>query len=194
MSAGDDLAAIRIAKDNGSSKERIVAAAIELMAEGNPNPTADDIAKRANLGRRTVFRQFNYMEQLYEALIVEIESRLTVIAMPLNSSDWREQIEEIADRRVLAFQEFLPFKRVAEIHIYRSQKLKESMIRRKAIMRSFLESIVAKNIADNKLLFEAIDLCLSYETWERLRFQQNLSEPDAREVIGLLLSQLLGDS
>lgn len=189
MVADHDVTAVGTGGGNGTSKERVVAAAIELLAEGNMSPTAHDIAKRANLGRRTVFRQFRDMEQLYESIIDVIQSRLTVIARPLQSVDWKAKVKEIAERRISYYQEFLPIQRAANAHIHRSPSLQASMMRRKNIMRAFLESSLPREVLNNTVLVEAIDLCLSYETWERLRFQQNLSQLDTMKVIEFLISK-----
>ena len=51
-----------------NNRQRIVAAMIELIGEGHITPGAEDVAARAGVGLRTVFRHFNDMESLYAAL------------------------------------------------------------------------------------------------------------------------------
>ena len=50
------------------SREAIAAALFELVGEGNLEPTAQQVADRAHVGIRTVFRHFSDMEALYATL------------------------------------------------------------------------------------------------------------------------------
>ena len=50
------------------SRSRIVAAMIELVREGCVAPTAEQVALRADVGLRTVFRHFDDMESLYREI------------------------------------------------------------------------------------------------------------------------------
>ena len=44
------------------TRERIVDAVFELVSEGTVRPTAEEVASRAGVGIRTVFRHFDDME------------------------------------------------------------------------------------------------------------------------------------
>ena len=47
------------------SRARIVAAMLELVRLGNASPNAVEVAARAGVGLRSVFRHFKDMESLY---------------------------------------------------------------------------------------------------------------------------------
>ncbi len=46
----------------------IVSAILELLRAGTVRPTAEQVAARAKVGVRTVFRHFDAMESLYAAM------------------------------------------------------------------------------------------------------------------------------
>ena len=48
------------------SRHLIVEAMIELIDEGVLTPTAQQVAKRANVGIRSVFRHFDDMDSIFE--------------------------------------------------------------------------------------------------------------------------------
>ena len=50
------------------SRQRIVAALFDLVGAGVLQPTAQQVAARAGVGMRTVFRHFSEMETLYAAM------------------------------------------------------------------------------------------------------------------------------
>lgn len=173
------------------TRSRIVAAAVELMREANINPTADEIAARANIGRRSVFRHFKNMEGLHQLIILELGKPLALVPPPFQSSDWQGQIYEIMDRRLAIFEAFLPFKRAADAHRHASPVLQADYNAHVSSMRSRLTSVLPSDIRGRQPLFEAIDLALSFEAWQRLRVEQQLCVAEAREAIATLLSHLL---
>ena len=61
------------------SREAIVAALMELVGRGVLQPTMQEIAERAGVGVRSVFRHFSEMETLYRAM----DARLEAEARPL---------------------------------------------------------------------------------------------------------------
>lgn len=178
------------AKRAQQSRDRIVAATLELLAEGNVRPTAEQIAARSGVGRRTVFRHFKDMEKLHQELIVGVAKRLTMLAAPFQSVGWEGKLQEIIDRRSRAFEEFMPFQRAADAHREGSPPIEAARSNRLAIMRSVLESILPQAIKDQKPLLEAIDLALSLSTWEHLRIDQGLCPEDAQEAVATLISCL----
>ena len=65
------------------SREAIAAALYELVGEGNPEPTAQQVADRAGVGIRSVFRHFADIEALYTTL----DARLLEETLPLRLGD-----------------------------------------------------------------------------------------------------------
>lgn len=182
----------RVRRKQGA-RQRTVAAALELLGEGNIRPTAEQIADRAGLGRRTVFRQFNAMEDLFREIVTELAKQYTVLNDPYQSTQWQDQLSELMDRRLTIYEQLLPYKRAADELRHSSHVLKESHVRRRADMRAKLEEILPPAILKNRTLLNVIDLTLSYDAWQRLRIEQDLSLDDARAAIELLLSVLLPD-
>ena len=63
---------------SGRSRRRIIEALFELMREGEMSPLAVDVASRAGVGLRTVFRHFEDMESIFEEMTAELKA----IVMP----------------------------------------------------------------------------------------------------------------
>lgn len=173
------------------TRRRIVDAAIELMREQNINPTAEEIAVRANIGRRTVFRHFNNMEGLIQLITLELAKPLAIVPVALESNDWQGQIYEIMNRRLAMFELFMPFQRASEAHRHSSPTLQAVYNAYVSSMRSRLIRPLPPEISNRKPLLEAIDVALSLEVWQTLRVKQNLSVEDSSAVVETLLSHLL---
>ena len=56
-------------KRSQTSRDKIVAAMLALVEEGAITPSAEQVATRARVGLRTVFRQYSDMETLYAAML-----------------------------------------------------------------------------------------------------------------------------
>ena len=121
------------------SQQRIVNAMLELVAAGNMEPSADQIAVAARVGRRSVFRHFEDMDTLYREMTDRLEATMgSVILRKFEAPDWRGKVLELVDRRAGAFEALMPFMRAGQVHRHRSPFLKESHARFVGLLRQIL--------------------------------------------------------
>lgn len=175
------------------SKAGIVHALFELIGEGVTAPTADEVAERASIGIRTVFRQFKDMDTLYGALDVLLNELYgPVFLAPVPEGSVEERITEFVARRGKGYEGIAPYKRAANIKRARSEFLQErhdTLVRRmsKDLRRWFPE---LKNM--DAPTVHALELVTSFEAWERLRVDQRLGKRRAAEAMMQAMSALLG--
>jgi AcrR family transcriptional regulator len=166
------------------NRSRIVDALLKLVGAGTVMPSAEEVAKQAGVGLRTVFRHFADMESLYR----EISERMTLEILPIaqrpfRSDDWRERLEELVERRAQVFERLLPFKIAGDAHRHGSPFLTSEQSAIVKTLREALRYAIGPKAIDEKLRFEALDLVMSFESWRRLRVDQGLSARDARAVM-----------
>ena len=97
---------------NRSTRTRaaIVQAMVDLVGGGNAAPTSEDVAERANVGLRTVFRHFEDMETLYQEVDQVIKARvfpefdLKTLTGPLE-----DRARKLIERRAHFFETVHPF-------------------------------------------------------------------------------------
>jgi len=166
-----------------TSRDKMVAAMLELVREGAIMPSADQVATRAQVGLRTVFRQYKDMETLYAAMLGGLSKYYEGWAAPLTAPDWQGQLRELMDRRVVTYERLLPFKRAGDAHRHMSPSIDAENARMLALMRGRLRSLVPDAVAADATRFETLDLVGSFAAWQRLRSEQNLSFEQAREVV-----------
>lgn len=185
------LRAARTALDGDGRKHRsqksqmlIVNALLELVAQGNLEPSADQIAEIAKVGRRSVFRHFKDMDTLYREMHKSIAASLgSIIEQPFQAADWRGRVLELVDRRALAFEKLRPFLRAGQIHRHRSPYLRTSHAEFVELLRTILLGVLPKEAAQNAVLIEMLDMLLSFENWSRLRDSQGLSVAKSKRVL-----------
>jgi AcrR family transcriptional regulator len=174
------------------SRARIIAAMLDLTQEGHVSASAEMVAERANVGLRTVFRQFKDMDSLYREMSLNIETRLrSQVSLEFKGETWRERLRELIHRRAALFDKIAPFKRAEAAHRHRSKVLEHDIVRMNAFLRETLRRVLPPKISEQNTLFEVLDLLLSFETWDRLRRGQGLGARRAREVVEASVERIL---
>src|SRR6201987_2403598 len=109
------------------SQTLIVNAMLELVAKGNLEPSADQIADIAKVGRRSVFRHFKDMDTLYREMTNSIATTMgSIVLQPFQAADWTGRVLELVDRRAVGFEKMKPFLLAGQVHRHRSPYLKAS--------------------------------------------------------------------
>jgi AcrR family transcriptional regulator len=191
-SIADEPAGDGRARRAARSREAIVAALLELVGEGVLQPTAQQVAERAGVGLRSVFRHFDDMDGLFAAM----DARLRTDALPLVRAEpvegsLRRRVRELARRRGQLFERIAPYKRAATVQRWRSDFLRG----RHAILVRDLRADVLRSLPELRRArwerIEAIDLVASFEAWDRLRTDQRLTRERAEAALALAVLALL---
>lgn len=175
-----------------ANRRRIAEAMIELIRQGEVAPSAERVAERAGVGRRTVFRLFNDMEGVYREMHAVMVTRLQPMFLaPFAGRTWRERLDEAIERRARMYEEMLPVKSAADAHRYRSRFLQKEHDKLTRLQRDALLEILPQSIAAQADKVEALDLALSFEAWRRLRQEQSLPFKRAVAVMRRLTRALV---
>jgi AcrR family transcriptional regulator len=174
------------------SRDRIVAAMMELVEEGQLSPIAEQVAERANVGLRSVFRHFKDMESLFAEMSVRLTRHYQAALAPFASTDWRGQLAESLERRIGVFELLLPYKRAADAHRHRSTTIQNMHATTSQLMRARLRGMLPPQLQDDASAIETLDFLLSIDSWQRLRIEQKLSVDAARAIIEAQVRGLTG--
>jgi len=178
-----------------NNRARIVTAMLEIIRTGDMSPSADQVAARADVGLRTVFRHFKDMDSLYSEMSIAIEDELrAVVVTPFRSTDWKDRVIELVDRRAFAFEKIAPFKHASEAYRHRSRFLDQDSGKLVMVLRQILVGELRPPLVDDPLKVETLDLLLSFEAWSRLRREQGLSIEQASEVLRAAVRRILDEA
>jgi AcrR family transcriptional regulator len=175
------------------SRDRIIAAMMTLVADGHLNPSAEDVAARAEVGLRSVFRHFKDMDSLYAEMSLRLTRLYEPALEPFISADWRGKLGEMIVRRTNIYEQLLPFKRAADAHRHESPSIEANHKATTRMLRDRLAHILPPTIAGNPQAFEVIDLLLSIDCWQRLRIEQQLDAAMARRLIDTQIGLITGN-
>lgn len=167
-----------------ANRNKLVAAMIELVREGSIAPTAEQVAARAQVALRTVFRHFDDMESLYREIDTEIMQLITpLISSPFKATDWRGRLSESIERRAKLFETILPFRIATEALRHQSAFLQEKQQVIMQLQNATLQRILPPTIVAQKPTLAALNLLLSINAWQQLRLDQGLGQDMAKQVM-----------
>jgi AcrR family transcriptional regulator len=176
------------------SRQAIVAALVELVGRGIPQPTAQQVADRAGVGIRSVFRHFSEMESLYAAMDARLEGDAVQILRGGDRSGALERrVAGLVRQRAAFFERIAPYKRSANLLRGRSRFLQERHQRLRQGLREDLLAWLPELRRAPADLVEALDLVLAFEAWDVLRNDRGLSTRRARAVLERTVRALLRD-
>ncbi len=166
---------------------------MELIANGELNPSAARVAEEAGIGLRTVFRHFDDMDALYAEITATIAERvMPIVTAPYAGDDWRAHVRELAKRRVRVFEAMLPFRLAANIKRYQSPFLMGQYARVVTLERELVLRLLPAPVLARRIPVEALCAALSFQTWRALRHDQGLSAEDAGAVTAHMVEALIG--
>lgn len=171
----------------------IVEALMQLVGEGVIEPTAQQVAARAKVGIRTVFRRFDDMEMLFG----EMDARLQAQAVPLLlggevTGALSQRARALVAQRTRFYDRIAPFKRASNVKRERSPFLRARHAQLVQALRADLLRWLPELVSASSAVTDAIELATSFEAWDRLRSDQHLSRPRAQAAMEQAVHALLG--
>ena len=176
MATSTDLATDGRIQRSERSRTAIVQALLELIGEGSLSPTAQQVAERANVGVRTVFRHFSDMETLFSTMNDQLSEEVdSLIVDKVQSGPYEERVDALIERRMTIFGKLAPYLRSSTLQRWRSAFLQAEHERTIRVMRRDLRRWLPEVESAPTEVADALEMILSFEALNRLRFDQRLS-------------------
>jgi TetR/AcrR family transcriptional regulator, regulator of autoinduction and epiphytic fitness len=172
------------------NREAVLDALVSLFEEGAFHPTTDEIAERAGLSPRSLFRYFTDVDDLAQAAI---EREITVSQRLLEQVDVEpdapvaERVERFVAARVRLFESIAPTARAARVAATRNDVIRRRLRERRALLRAQVVELLAPPAA----MVPAIDALCSFESYELLRHDQRLSKAKATAALVAAVEALM---
>jgi AcrR family transcriptional regulator len=156
---------------------------LDLLRERGEQPSAQEIADRAGVSLRTVFRHHDDMESLLATALEHQMTRIGHLFEPLPAMD----AASFVDQRAALFEQIAGVRR-AGIRYDGIKVVREGLEESHRRLREQVESAFGVT----GLTLEAVDMATSWAAWDALRRDQGLSVDDAKAVVVHAVTRLLG--
>jgi TetR/AcrR family transcriptional regulator of autoinduction and epiphytic fitness len=185
------------------SRRAICDACLDLVQEGVLQPSADQVAERAGLSRRSIFYHFKDLAELYDAVVEAGMQRCAPLLKEIpRDLPVAERVKMLADVRSQFFEATAPFARALTAQALvgaasdQARRVGKDALDRQ---RHDVESLFADEIGELKAVarsdaIDALAAAASPPTWDYLRNSRGLSLTRARAVLTLTLTAVLRDA
>lgn len=173
-----------------------VARVLELINEQGEVPTARDVAERARLSRRTVFRLFENLDDVRGAAS-EIQ-RAEVIRRfprPLGGPTLEARVDALVEHRSALYEHIMPTRRLTEAKKHRVAILRDFQAKSRAQLRLHLEAHLGPDLpadaTERSALLDAVQVATSWHSWAQLRDDHGYDVGHAQAVVRRMALALL---
>jgi AcrR family transcriptional regulator len=173
------------------------------VQEGVLQPSADQIAERAGLSRRSVFNHFGDLGELYDAVVVVGMQRCVPLLKEVSHEEpLGRRVELLSEARSKFFEATSPFTRAltaqALVGSAGKQARRVSLAalgrQRQDVEQLFRDDLCHLSSVEQSEIIEAISATASPVMWEYLRRSRGHSMLKARSVVKRTLIAILRDA
>lgn len=174
------------------SRKKIVDAILELVDDGILVPTAQQVAERAKVGTRTVFRHFNEMDELHSHVNYHArEGYEQFFKGGPRGGELEERIHNLTEHFSTAFEKTTHLHMSTQAQFWRIESVRSTYRRDVAKLRRNLIRWLPELQEKPAAIVDAVAVTVSFESWYRLRIVQQLTIPAARAAMEATLTALL---
>lgn len=174
----------------GRNRDAVVEAMLELYREGNLAPGSDEIAARAGLSPRSLFRYFDDIDDLCRAAIERHQQRvlpLTTIQTPV-SAPLAERIEALVEQRARVFEAIGLVGQVSRLRAPFQPLLSAELAQVRLFFRNQIKRLMDPELSAMRpehaaSVLAAVDVLCSFEAYQLLRHDQMLTGAKTMSVL-----------
>jgi AcrR family transcriptional regulator len=182
------------------SRLAICEACLDLVQQGALQPSADQIAERAGVSRRSIFNHFGDLAELYDAVAQVGTERCAPLLEEISEP---EPIARRVDHLVRARSEFLEatsaFTRALTAQALVGPAADEALRpsrnasrhHHQEVERLFQRGLLGLSSLERDEVLEAMSAATSHSLWESLRRGRGRSTPRARAVMKRMMTSIL---
>ena len=172
----------------------VIDALLALFRAGNYQPSCSEIAAKAGLSERSLFRYFDDVADLHVAATDrEIMLALPLLVLAVVPEDLTHvKIERLVHGRAALFEQAGPAARALRANAQVHAKVAVELDRHRTFLRGQLSDLFAPELAaGGSAVLPAIDVLCSHRSWDRLRHDLGLSAESAAATLTAALTALL---
>ena len=178
------------------TRAAIVEACIELIDEGDLRPTAPRIAERASVSVRSVFQHFADLDTLFVAVGERVVERTQHLVGPIDPDlPLADRVDAIVIQRTRLIEALTPIRRSAMVHQAESSEIGRMFDEAHQLGRTQVKVVFQREIGaledGRRQLIDAIDVALSWGTWEVLRLANQRSVAESQALVHRLVEWAL---
>ncbi|MEY2446573.1 MAG: hypothetical protein QOH79_49 [Acidimicrobiaceae bacterium] len=176
------------------NRETVLDALVELFHEGLYQPSAADIAERAGISPRSLFRYFDDVDDLNRAAVDRhLSTHRALFDIDVDpAAPTLDKIDQFVEARVRLHEAVAPAARAARLSAHRHDVVAAQLLETRTFMRAQVLRTFARELEGERMaLVPAVDELCSFEAYEFMRNGHAMSQSKATMALTAALSRLL---
>ena len=179
------------------TRNAVVDALLDLIDDGNLQPTAQEVAARAGVSPRIVYFHFDDQAKLFATAAARQSERVLADFRVIDAAaPFAERLDAFVAMRARMYQRAFNTRRAARLYEHVAPLVAGSLrfiraAKREEAERVFARELEAMRPARRRDRAHALGAVTSLNTWESLRAHAGLSVEDARRVWRGLIAAVL---
>jgi len=180
------------------NREAVVDALLDLYGEGNLRPSTDEIAERAGISPRSLFRYFEDADDLAgEAVTRQLGRAMPLLPLAVGpDAPFDLRVAALVDQRLRLFTTLGQAAQVSRLRAPFQPRLAKSLREGRRFLRSqvrtlFVSELMAMTDDEAEASLATADVLASFESYQLLTGDQGLQVDEARSVLVAALAALL---
>lgn len=180
------------------NRDAVVDALLQCYDEGQLKPSVADIAERSGVSHRSVFRYFDDMEELTRVAINRGHERYDPLYLihEIGKGPFELRIERIVEQRISLYETMAGPARVARLTapfraVVQSDLIRIRLLLRSQLAKQFETELSAQEPSVRSVTLASLDVLCSFESYELLRHDQNLTRERITETLSSSIRRLL---
>ncbi len=177
------------------NRAAVIDALLALFRDGVYTPSTDEIATKAGLSARSLFRYFDDVNDLHRAAADRaVQMALPLIGLGTSPTEpTADKIRAVVASRVQMFEETGPAARALRAAATRRDMLRGMLERNRSYLRRQVTDVFAPELAEvGPAVQPALLVLCSFESYELMRYAQGLSRAEAEAAMTAAIGALLG--
>jgi AcrR family transcriptional regulator len=174
------------------NRDAVVDALLAFQREGRYDASAAEIATRAGLSPRSLFRYFDDVDDLSGAAIAHEQERARkIVELDVGPGDpLDERIAALVESRLALWEAVGTAARASRMRAPVSAVVQGELSKGRRFLRQQLAELFATELAARPVL-AVLDVLCSFESWDLLRHDQRLSRSKAAAALADAIRTLL---
>jgi len=176
------------------NREAVIDALIELFEEGSYTPSTGEVAQRAGISPRSLFRYFDDVDDLNRAAVDRhIHTHRALFEIDIDpGAQTATKVEDFVAARVRLHEAVAPAARAARLVEHRRDVIAAQLFETRTFMRAQVLRTFARELSGDRVaLLPAVDELCSFEAYEFLRTGHRMSRAKATAALTVALNLLL---
>ncbi len=179
------------------NRDAVVDAMLELYRDGILAPSSDEIAERAGLSPRSLFRYFDDLDDLVRAAITRQHDRVRPalqITVTVDAS-FQDRVRALVEQRLRLFDAISSVGVVSRLRAPFQPLIATELAQARSSLRGQIQRLFAAELAEIGSaavgVLAAVDVICSFEGYQLMRQDQRLSRAGTAAALGEAISRLL---